>query len=93
MVYIDPATLKVITHLLRMAIADEEARKKLMYAIAIPIVALILLISSIHYIFTLSLDELKEYFISYYAYAEEFLFANGYEYGYADNEDFIIGDF
>lgn len=92
MVSIDPATLKVIIHLLKIAIADEEARKRIMYIIAIPVVVLILLLSSIHYMFTLSLDELQEFFIDDYAYAEEFLNENGYGYGYASNEDFVIGD-
>jgi len=61
-VKIDPATVKVILYLLRRMLADEEDRKRIIYVIAIPAAMLILLLSMIHYMLTMPLEALTNFF-------------------------------
>ena len=80
-------------YLAQKMIEDEESRKRLAYIIMIPTVILLLLFSSIHYMFTLPMERLKAFFTSDYDYVQQFIDDFGYDYGYAGNYDFVLGDY
>ncbi|MDR2899661.1 MAG: hypothetical protein LBU94_05050, partial [Clostridiales bacterium] len=86
MIHIDPATLRLILAALQRVVEDEEARKRIGYIIAVPIVLIVLLVTMIIHIFSLSPEEMLAEFGDD-ATVHEFIEENGYGFGYAGAED------
>ena len=80
--------------------ADEEERKKMIKMIAVPVVAMIILVTMLQYVATKPLAALREYFLgSDYDLLEDFIDEYGRElgfygeYGYLFNFDYELGNY